>query len=170
VATNLTGEMTLSWDPSQIKGYRAVLTDGAQKIDMKKTSSYSYNSGGGQKTWTVELTGKESAPSQNTLLQNFPNPFNPECWIPFKLSEPADHVEFRIYTITGQLIRTIDCGPRDDSDHVKKCGNNESNKENGCACFWDGYNNRGQEVASGVYFYQLVADGKVLTKKMVVLK
>ncbi|MBU1487497.1 T9SS type A sorting domain-containing protein [bacterium] len=101
---------------------------------------------------------------------NYPNPFNPETWIPFKLDDEAK-VEFRIYTITGQLIRTIDCGYREAGEYVtNKNGTDKDNLDGWGACYWDGYNNQGDEVASGVYFYQLVANGKVLTKKMVVLK
>jgi hypothetical protein len=96
---------------------------------------------------------------EDTLLQNYPNPFNPETWIPFSLSNKA-HVKIEIFNITGQLIRTLDLG-------VKEAGKYISRER---AAYWDGLNDGGDEVASGVYFYRIVAGEFVSTKKMVVLK
>jgi flagellar hook assembly protein FlgD len=93
------------------------------------------------------------------LMQNYPNPFNPECWIPYALSERC-HVVIKIYTITGQLIRTLDLGMQEPGTYISQDR----------AAYWDGLNDEGEEVASGVYFYRLQAGDKVSTKKMVVLK
>jgi hypothetical protein len=98
-------------------------------------------------------------PEESALLQNYPNPFNPECWIPYELNQKA-HVVIRIYNLTGQLVRTLDEG-------VKEAGKYLTPDR---AAYWNGRNDEGDEVASGVYFYQLQIDGKVLTKRMVVLK
>jgi hypothetical protein len=108
----------------------------------------------------VKLAGSApSLPVSTNLLQNYPNPFNPECWIPYTLSKRA-HVIIKIYNITGQLIRTLDLGIKEPGIYVDKDS----------AAYWDGRNDEGEEVASGVYFYRLHAGDKVSTKKMVVLK
>lgn len=86
-------------------------------------------------------------------------PFNPETWIPFKLSKKA-HVTIRIYNITGQLVRRLDLGEKEPGTYATRDR----------AAYWDGLNDQGKEVASGVYFYQLQAGSEVFTRKMVVLK
>jgi hypothetical protein len=102
----------------------------------------------------------ESLLPNNTIAgQNFPNPFNPETWIPYQLHKSAK-VVIKIYNLSGQLVRTLDLG-------VKQAGYYDTKET---AAYWDGRNTEGKEVPSGIYFYQLFANGKVLTKKMVVLK
>jgi hypothetical protein len=98
-------------------------------------------------------------PAESTVLQNYPNPFNPETWIPYALSEQA-YVVIKIYNIAGQLIRTLDLGVKAPGTYLSKDR----------AAYWDGKDDAGDEVASGVYFYRLYAGDKVLTRKMVVLK
>jgi hypothetical protein len=107
---------------------------------------------------SVQDSGGEKT-IEDTLLQNYPNPFNPETWIPFVISKKA-HVKIEIFNITGQLIRTLDLGVKDAGKYVSKER----------AAYWDGKNNEGDEVASGIYFYRIVAGDFVSTKKMVVLK
>ncbi len=98
-------------------------------------------------------------PEETALLPNFPNPFNPETWIPFKLARESD-VRIEIYDLSGRLVRRLNLG------HLK-AGYYTSRET---AARWDGRNERGERVASGVYIYQLRADGKTLSRKMVVLK
>jgi hypothetical protein len=98
-------------------------------------------------------------PDESELLQNYPNPFNPETWIPYTLSKKA-HVIIKIYNISGQLVRVLDLGEKEAGMYVSK----------GRAAYWDGKNDNGEEVASGVYFYQIHADDYVSTKRMVVIK
>ena len=93
------------------------------------------------------------------LLQNYPNPFNPETWIPYQLSEPAE-VVIRIYNVTGQLVRTLDLGllgPGFYLGHSK-------------AAYWNGLNSAGEDVASGIYFYQLRAGDFSSTRRMLIVK
>jgi Tol biopolymer transport system component len=95
-----------------------------------------------------------------SLMQNYPNPFNPECWIPYTLKEEA-HVIIRIYNISGQLVRILDEGIKPQGKYITKDE----------AVYWDGKNNEGNELASGVYIYQLQANGKIIgSKRMVMLK
>lgn len=101
----------------------------------------------------------EAKPTESTLLQNYPNPFNPECWIPFELSEKAT-VVIRIYNISGQLVKTLDLGELPAGAYTTQSR----------AAYWNGRNEEGDEIASGVYFYQMNVNGRVMTKRAVVLK
>ena len=96
---------------------------------------------------------------QTALLQNYPNPFNPETWIPYILSKDSP-VTIRIYTASGQLVRTLALG------HQKEGAYLHRNR----AAYWDGNNDDGEAVGSGVYFYQLRAADFSDTRKMVIAK
>ena len=98
-------------------------------------------------------------PAETELLRNFPNPFNPETWIPYHLSEDAD-VNLTIYDISGEVVRDIDVG------HQTAAKYDTSAK----AIYWDGRNRFGEQVASGIYFYHLDAGDFSGTRKMVILK
>ena len=98
-------------------------------------------------------------PVETELLPNYPNPFNPETWIPYRLAEDA-FVTLTIYDQTGQVVRTIDVGHQ-----IAAVYENRSK-----AIYWDGRNNVGETIASGVYFYHLSAGDYSVTRKMVILK
>jgi hypothetical protein len=98
-------------------------------------------------------------PASTELLQNYPNPFNPETWIPYKLSEPAE-VELRIYSSSGRLIRTLELGQQKPGTYT--------DRER--AMYWDGKDENGEYVSSGVYFYHLLAGESVSVKKMAVIR
>ena len=98
-------------------------------------------------------------PMQNQLLQNYPNPFNPETWIPYQLSE-ASTVSISIFGPTGQLVRTLSFGTQSAGFY---------NSE-GRAAYWDGCNALGEQVASGIYFYQLTTPAFQQTRRMLILK
>ena len=102
----------------------------------------------------VSLTPKETE-----LLPNYPNPFNPETWIPYRLAEDA-FVTLTIYDLSGHIVRTLDVGHR-----IASAYENRSK-----AIHWDGRNGLGEQVASGVYFYNLSAGDYSATRKMVILK
>ena len=98
-------------------------------------------------------------PDTTALLANYPNPFNPETWIPYQLARDAD-VRLTIYDTTGVMVRRIDLGHQTAgyyADRIK-------------AVYWDGRNNLGESVGSGVYFYQLQAEDFSAIRKMVILK
>jgi len=105
---------------------------------------------------TLTTVGK---PSQSRLLPNYPNPFNPETWIPYQLRESAE-VVIRIYASTGQLVRTLSLGQQ-------KAGFYLSRQK---AAYWDGKNDAGEKVASGIYFYQLNAGDFKAMRRMVIVK
>ena len=98
-------------------------------------------------------------PRQTLLLQNYPNPFNPETWIPYHLSEAAP-VTLSIYDTTGQRIRTLSLG-------FQSAGFYQSQSR---AVYWDGRNDLGERVSSGVYFYQLSTPSDHQMKRMVIVK
>ena len=98
-------------------------------------------------------------PTETELLANYPNPFNPETWIPYRLAEDA-FVTLTIYDLSGQIIRTLEIGHR-----IAAAYENRSK-----AVYWDGKNELGEQVASGVYFYTLTAGDYSATRKMVILK
>jgi hypothetical protein len=93
------------------------------------------------------------------LYQNYPNPFNTETWIPFQLAKDAE-VQVEIYDVSGRLVRGLQLGIKSKGVYFEKDK----------AAFWDGNNEAGEKVASGVYFYCLKAGEFASTKKMLTLK
>ena len=98
-------------------------------------------------------------PEKTALHRNYPNPFNPETWIPYQLAAPAE-VALTIYEMNGQLIRRLAVGHQ-------AAGMYQSRSR---AVYWDGRNQLGESVASGLYFYTLTADNFTATRRMVILK
>ena len=98
-------------------------------------------------------------PKETALLPNYPNPFNPETWIPYRLAEDA-FVTLTIYNGSGRVVRTLDVGHRTAAFYESRAK----------AIYWDGRNEFGEGVASGVYFYHLSAGDYSATRKMLILK
>ena len=98
-------------------------------------------------------------PERTALLANYPNPFNPETWIPYELANAAD-VSVSIYSTQGHLVRQLDLGHQDVGLYRSRSR----------AAYWDGRNNFGERVASGIYFYVLTAGDFAATRKMLILK
>ena len=98
-------------------------------------------------------------PKATALLANYPNPFNPETWIPYRLAEPVE-VTLRIYATNGQVVRTLAFG-------YQAAGFYEGRHR---AAYWDGRNAQGEPVTSGVYFYHLSAGDYSTTRRMLILK
>ena len=107
----------------------------------------------------LSVPGTEEHPKETTLLSNYPNPSNPETWIPYKLSKAAQ-VTVTIYAIDGNLIRTLTLGHQSAGTYQSKSR----------AAYWDGKNEVGESVASGVYFYTLSAGEFTATRKMLIRK
>jgi hypothetical protein len=107
----------------------------------------------------VPLNTKYFIPEKSVLLQNYPNPFNPETWIPYQLKED-NNVVIRIYSSSGSLVRTLNLG-------YKSAGFYEGKER---AVYWNGKNEFGESVSSGVYFYNIQAGNFTATKKMIVKK
>ncbi|MCY3740808.1 MAG: T9SS type A sorting domain-containing protein [Candidatus Poribacteria bacterium] len=98
-------------------------------------------------------------PKNTALLPNYPNPFNPETWIPYQLEKPTE-ITLSIYSVDGILIRTLALG-------YQPAGIYQSRDR---AAYWDGTNEVGEPVASGVYFYTLLAGDFRATHRMLVIK
>ena len=98
-------------------------------------------------------------PEETSLLHNYPNPFNPETWIPYQLAEPAE-VTLRIYAASGALVRTLALGYQPAGIYQYRSR----------AAYWDGKNEVGESVASGIYFYTLTAGDFTATRKMLIMK
>jgi hypothetical protein len=99
------------------------------------------------------------SPYRFGLMANFPDLFNPETWIPFELAE-ASHVELRIYAIDGRVVRSLDLGIREMGAYTGRAA----------AAYWDGRNDVGEPMASGVYIYELRAGEERAARRMVLMK
>ena len=98
-------------------------------------------------------------PQDTVLLPNYPNPFNPETWIPYHLAEPGD-VTLTIYSIEGEVVRDLEVGHQAPGFYQSTAR----------AAYWDGKNALGEPVSSGIYFYTLTAGDFSATKKMLIRK
>ncbi len=105
------------------------------------------------------LTPENLKPRRTLLLANYPNPFNPETWIPYQLANDT-HAAIHIYAQTGEPIRFLDLGFQQAGYYVGKSR----------AVYWDGRNGSGERLTSGVYFYQLITPRSTSIRKMVILK
>ena len=146
-----------------VSSYAAPNEGGAEK--GIGTAAYVYNSVDdfGVLPYSVESSGMSlttlGSVKRTALLQNFPNPFNPETWMPYRLASDSP-VTFRIYNSRGQMMRELHLGPQKAADYLTR----ES------AAYWDGRNQFGETVSSGVYFYTLKAGSYEATRRMLILK
>ena len=106
-----------------------------------------------------QLLATETRPERTQLFANYPNPFNPETWIPYELATDT-HVRITIYNTQGVVIRTLQFGHQSAGYYTGRDR----------AAYWDGRNALGEQVASGLYFYQLETDTVSSLRKMVILK
>ena len=98
-------------------------------------------------------------PDKTVLMANYPNPFNPETWIPYHLAKATD-VQITIYNMHGIVVRNLELGHLSAGYYMSRSQ----------SAYWDGKNAFGEPVASGIYFYQLQADTVSPLRKMVILK
>ena len=108
---------------------------------------------------SLQLNVGDIQPQDTLLAQNFPNPFNPETWIPYQLSA-ATEVKIDIYDVSGRLVRSLDLGWQPTGSYMTPSS----------AAYWDGKNAVGERVASGIYFYTLQTSDFAATRRMVILK
>ena len=107
----------------------------------------------------LEQLARALVPEKTALLANYPNPFNPETWIPYQLSKAAD-VAITIYAADGNVVRMLALGHQDAGLYKNRTH----------AAYWDGKNALGESVASGLYFYTLTAGDFTATRRMLILK
>ena len=107
----------------------------------------------------LEVLLASMIPSETALLANYPNPFNPETWIPYQLAVPAE-VALTIYDMNGGTVRRLEVGHQSAGMYQRRSR----------AAYWDGRNGRGESVASGLYFYTLKTGEFTATRKMLIRK
>ena len=98
-------------------------------------------------------------PLETKLYANYPNPFNPETWIPYQLAEDTE-ITIRIYNTAGHVVRTLFAGTQATGYYLNRSK----------AAYWNGKNEFGEHVASGVYIYELTTPTFKQTKRLVVVK
>ncbi len=129
--------------------------NGLTNVQTSLPEGFSYGRG----IQALEQLARALAPDKTALLANYPNPFNPETWIPYQLSRAAD-VTVTIYASDGIVVRTLAIGHQDAGMY----------KNRSQAAYWDGKNEFGESVASGLYFYTLSAGEFTATSNMLILK
>lgn len=128
------------------------LSAGATALTLSSDDDPSGNS-------LVAKLAPDSSEDSNVLEQAYPNPANPDVWIPFTLSK-ADHVIIKIYNTSGSLIKTLDLGDKMQGAYLSKDK----------AAYWDGRNEAGEKVVSGVYFYTIQTGKFIDTGKLIIQK
>ncbi|MYB00781.1 T9SS type A sorting domain-containing protein, partial [Candidatus Poribacteria bacterium] len=111
------------------------------------------------KRFLKQLLMPVNSPLETKLYANYPNPFNPETWIPYQLAKDAE-VTVRIYNASGQVVRTVFSGHQASGYYLSRDQ----------AAYWDGRNELGEQVASGVYIYELTTPTFKQTRRLVVIK
>ncbi|MDE0467378.1 MAG: leucine-rich repeat domain-containing protein [Candidatus Poribacteria bacterium] len=139
----------------------AIPLDGV-KLEAQLNILHAENDGAFKYRWSIALLQNLlsiSRPGKTRLLPNYPNPFNPETWIPYQLVK-ATEVQILIYDASGTVVRRLALGHQPAGYYASQSR----------AAYWDGKNEVGETVASGVYFYTLEADDLTATRKMLIRK
>ncbi len=133
-------------------------------VQIDKWLSEAYQADDGSEVFkygiaNLEALMKNILPEKTVLLPNYPNPFNPETWIPYDLAQDS-YVNINIYNMQGETIKEINLGYQNAGTYRTKSR----------AAFWDGRNTNGELVSSGVYYYSLNAGNTKKIRQMVILK
>ena len=137
-----------------------IIADDVSPLTLQRVELYQPNA---HSLISQKIDGQFSSwaipPERSALLQNFPNPFNPETWIPYQLAKDGD-VMIRIYNVKGQIVKMLALGyqPLGVYTHRNR------------AAYWDGADEQGDRVASGVYFYQLHTGKFAAMRKLILVK
>lgn len=146
----------IEWEPIRLpEGYRLHLRVGGRVYDLRHAGVVELSSGRHE----LRVSYGWKAPDVDAVFNNFPNPFNPETWIPFQLREDAV-VTVTIYDTKGLVVRRLDLGYREKGYYTRRSE----------AAYWDGRNALGEAVSSGVYFYELRAGSYRAVRRMLLLK
>ena len=127
----------------------------ASSVQTSLPKGFSYARG----IQVLEQLARALTPETTALFANYPNPFNPETWIPYQLAKAAD-VSVTIYASDGNVVRTLVLGHQEAGMYKNRTQ----------AAYWDGKNEIGESVASGLYFYTLTAGDFTATRRMLILK
>ena len=151
-----TGLGAPSLDPGTLGVFKAAdVREWLSQAHRLNSSHVDYQRG----LWVLEQLLTALTPKETLLLPNYPNPFNPETWIPYELATDTN-VKITIYNTQGVVIRTLQFGHQSAGYYTDRDR----------AAYWDGRNALGEQVASGLYFYQLETDTMSSMRKMVILK
>lgn len=164
------GKMYINYDPTKYRKFtkQILLPVGSHPGIWGITNIHIRDKAGNKNNYDfteiVRFEVDEDVPAspivvRNALLSNYPNPFNPETWIPYQLAK-GSNVSISIYSVDGKMIRNLDLG-------YQPVGIYQSR---GRAAYWDGKNEVGEKVSSGIYFYTLTAQEFSATRKMLILK
>jgi hypothetical protein len=126
-------------------------------VDMQTERSLSLPIG--KHTLLISVKSNVGIPAKTSLLASYPNPCNPETWIPYELSTDTK-LEIMIYSSSGQLVRRLDLGHKQAGKYLNRAE----------SAYWDGKNEAGESVSNGVYFYTLVTPEFFQTRKLVILR
>ena len=164
--TNTPGKIKIAWVKLEDIKIDAIAMLSFKVIELKRASltlkaAQLYDSGALPIPTKIIHRNMESLiiPKDDQLLVNYPNPFNPDTWIPYQLAKASD-VTICIYNISGQLVRTLELGRKDAGLYYSRAR----------AAHWDGKNVSGEQVASGVYFYHIKTGDFQATRKLLVTK
>jgi VCBS repeat-containing protein len=159
IKATASSEVSLNWSLVNVPDdYMLSLEDQTGKVVNLRQDS-AIHLGVGVHSFILKAEKKALIPKATKLLANYPNPFNPETWIPFELSKDTD-VAIKIYSSSGQLVRSLELG--------HKMAGFYSSKDK--AAHWDGKNEAGEHVSSGIYFYNIQAGDYKDIRKMVIMK
>ena len=157
---NNKGDTVLSWNATQIPDdWSLSLIDQTSQIDMAQLSTYLLPKGKRDIVFLLKQKTKQQLPKSTALLQNYPNPFNPETWIPYQLADSAQ-VSLTIYDVRGHIVRQLFLGQKAAGFYVDR----------GKAAYWDGRNDAGEPVSSGIYFYSIKAGDFKAVRKLAIAK
>ena len=146
----LTHLVRLNYEVKNIYYMKVIASDGNNSSSITLTVNV---------TDVAEAPTVQQAPTKTALLANYPNPFNPETWIPYQLSKSAK-VTLTIYNLRGETVRQFALGHQDAGDYLSR------NR----AIHWDGKNQSGEKVSTGVYFYRFTAGNYSATRRMLIIK
>jgi len=159
VKATASSEVSLDWSLVNVPDdYVLSIEDQAGKV-VNLSQDSAIHLGVGVHDFILKAEKKALIPKTTKLLTNYPNPFNPETWIPYELSKDTD-VAIKIYSSSGQLVRSLELG--------HKMAGFYSSKDK--AAHWDGKNEVGEQVSSGIYFYNIQAGDYKDIRKMVIMK
>lgn len=158
------GDITLSWADISVEDHQFTLVDvqKGQSIDMRQQHAYTYNTSYGLRAFrvivhhspTTGILNNGIAPDVFSLSQNYPNPFNPSTEIQFQVPQ-VSQVTITLFNLLGQKVRTLV---------------NSQMEPGSYKTVWDGRNDFGQKVASGIYIYRMNAGEFSSVKKMILMK
>lgn len=151
---------SLTWDIAGVPNEYDVYLDNDEggRVDLRRRTWASVRELPGPDL-TLRAVRRPVTPGMSAVYPNYPNPFNPETWIPFELSSASD-VAVTVYGSDGSLVRTLYLGARSAGPHVDRAS----------AAYWDGRTATGETAASGVYFYEVRAAGIVARRRMLLIK